>query len=68
MKKSAQARSVAKRHRLKTSDAAEQLDRAVTEIIQKLKSGRTARLPGLGTLEPGKPWKFRPETENSDDR
>ena len=68
MKKSVLARAVAKRNRLKTGDAADQVDRAVTQILQRLRSGQAARLPGLGTLEPGKPWRFRPERESRDDR
>jgi nucleoid DNA-binding protein len=68
MKKSVLAKAVAKRNRLKTGDAADQVDRAVTQIIRKLRGGEAARLPGLGTIEPGKPWKFRPERDPSDDR
>jgi nucleoid DNA-binding protein len=68
MKKSALAKAVAKRNRLKTGDAADQMDRAVTQIIQTLRSGQPARLPGLGTIRPGKSWTFRPEKESRDDR
>jgi nucleoid DNA-binding protein len=65
MKKSALAKAVAKRHKTKTGDAADQLDRAVTRVIQTLRSGQPARLPGLGTIKPGKPWTFLPETETA---
>ena len=42
------------------TEAAE-LDRVVTRIIRTLRSGKPARLPGLGTLKPGKQWTFLPE-------
>ncbi len=65
MKKSGLAKAVAKRNRLKTGDAADQVDRAVTQIIQKLRSGQPAKLPGLGTIQPGKPWTFRGEADDN---
>jgi hypothetical protein len=39
----------------------EQLDMAVNRIIRTLRGGKPARLPGLGTITPGKKWAFRPE-------
>ncbi|MGD0578823.1 MAG: hypothetical protein ABSC08_07835 [Bryobacteraceae bacterium] len=33
--------------------AADELDAAVHQILQKLKEGKPVRLPGLGTLRPG---------------
>jgi hypothetical protein len=33
--------------------AADRLDAAVHQILQKLKAGTSVRLPGLGTLRPG---------------
>jgi hypothetical protein len=33
--------------------AADELDAAVHQILQKLKRGKSVRLPGLGTLKPG---------------
>ena len=33
--------------------AADALDAAVHQILQKLKAGKPVRLPGLGTLRPG---------------
>lgn len=41
--------------------AADHMDRTVNQIIRALKSGQAARLPGLGTLKPGKRWTFREE-------
>jgi nucleoid DNA-binding protein len=61
MKKSDLAKDVAKRHGLKTGDAADQMDRVVNQIIRTLKAGRPARLPGLGTITPGKRWTFTQE-------
>jgi nucleoid DNA-binding protein len=61
MKKSDLAREVAKRKGLETADAADQMDRIVNQIIRKLKGGRPARLPGLGTITPGKHWTFQQE-------
>jgi hypothetical protein len=55
--------------------AADELDAAVHQILQKLKEGKTVRLPGLGTLRPGpehsavmteiiyRPTKGRPDGE-----
>ncbi len=61
MKKSDLAKDVAKRNGVNPGDAADQMDRVVTDIIRTLKGGQPARLPGLGTITPGKRWTFRPE-------
>ena len=61
MKKSDLARAVAKRHGVKTGDAADQLDRIVNQIIRTLRAGHPAHLPGLGTINPGKEWTFQQE-------
>jgi nucleoid DNA-binding protein len=61
MKKSDLARDIARRRGLKTGDAADQIDRVVNHIIRTLKAGRPARLPGLGTITPGKRWTFKQE-------
>ena len=65
MKKSELARAIAKQSRIKTGDAADHMDRAVTRIIRTLRKGNPAHLPGLGTLAPGnppgQPWTFQPE-------
>ena len=41
--------------------AADELDRVVNRIIRLLRSGKPLRLPGLGTITPGKEWTFQPE-------
>jgi nucleoid DNA-binding protein len=61
MKKQQLAREVAKRHGVKTGHAADEMDRVVNQIIRTLKRGRPARLPGLGTITPGKHWTFQQE-------
>ena len=61
MKKPELARAVARRSGVEKEAAADQMDRVVTRIIRTLRRGHPAYLPGLGTLEPGKPWRFRPE-------
>jgi nucleoid DNA-binding protein len=65
MKKSVLARNVARRQGVKTGVAADQMDRVVNQIIRMLKSGRPARLPGLGTITPGKEWTFQQERNES---
>jgi hypothetical protein len=61
MKKAELAHHEARRQRVAPGTAADQMDRAVTRIIRGLRGGRPAQLPGLGTIEPGKRWVFRPE-------
>jgi len=67
MKKSQLARIVARKHSIQTGVAADRVDRAVNRIIRALRRGQEARLPGLGTLIPGKTWEFQPDRE-SDER
>jgi hypothetical protein len=40
-------------HAVEPAAAADELDAAVHQILQKLKEGKTVRLPGVGTLRPG---------------
>jgi nucleoid DNA-binding protein len=61
MKKSALARDVARRRGVKPGDAADEMDRVVNQIVRTLKRGHPARLPGLGTITPGKRWSFLQE-------
>jgi hypothetical protein len=60
MKKSDLANELAKQRGMKSGAAADQMDRVVRNIVRTLRRGRTAHLPGLGTIAPGTPWKFRP--------
>jgi nucleoid DNA-binding protein len=61
MKKSDLAREVARRNGVGTGDAADQMDCVINQIIRALKRGRSAYLPGLGTITPGKHWTFKEE-------
>jgi nucleoid DNA-binding protein len=65
MKKAELANNEARRQRVAPEDAADQMDSAVNEIIRALRSGQPARLPGLGTIQPGKRWTFHPEKQRS---
>jgi len=60
MKKAELAIREARRQRVAPGNAADQMDRAVNQIIRTLRSGRPAELPGLGTIQPGKRWTFLP--------
>jgi nucleoid DNA-binding protein len=61
MKKAELANYEGRRQRVAPGNAADQMDRVVNEIIGALRSGRSAELPGLGTIHPGKRWVFHPE-------
>jgi hypothetical protein len=61
MKKSALTKEMARRNGGDAGHAADQLDSVVNAIIRTLRSGKAARLPGLGTITPGKQWTFLPE-------
>jgi len=62
MKKSDIAKKVARRQSEETA-AADQLDRVVNRVVRALKRGEEARLPGLGTISPGKVWAFQQEND-----
>jgi nucleoid DNA-binding protein len=51
MRKKEIAREVSRQTGMTRAEAADQVDRLVHEILRKLRSGESARLPGLGTLE-----------------
>ena len=61
MKKAQLAVQEGKRQQVEPGNAADQMDRAVNRIVQALRSGKEAELPGLGTIRPGKRWIFHPE-------
>jgi nucleoid DNA-binding protein len=61
MKKAELANNEARRLRVAPGNAADQMDRVVNQITRALRSGRSAELPGLGTIQPGKRWIFYPE-------
>jgi len=61
MKKSDLIRQMGREDGGDRGDAADRMDRAVTQIIRTLRRGKPARLPGLGTITPGKQWTFQAE-------
>jgi nucleoid DNA-binding protein len=61
MKKSDLIREVARQQGVAPGTAADQMDRAVSRLVRALREGRPARLPGLGTISPGKRWLFSEE-------
>jgi nucleoid DNA-binding protein len=61
MKKSDLIREVARQQGVAPGTAADQMDRAVSRLVRALRQGRPARLPGLGTISPGKRWTFSEE-------
>lgn len=62
MKKSQQlVREITRQNGGDAVDAADQMDRVVDRIIRILRGGKPARLPGLGTISPGKKWTFKQE-------
>lgn len=53
MKKAQLARRLAKESGITTAAAADQLDEILTRILLRVRQGRSASLPGLGTFIPG---------------
>jgi nucleoid DNA-binding protein len=43
--------------------AADQMDRTVNQIVQSLRKGNAAHLPGLGVITPGKRWILKEERD-----
>jgi nucleoid DNA-binding protein len=54
MKKTDLAGRLAQRRHITKAEAADQLDGVVHRILRKLRSGKPATLPGLGTISPGR--------------
>ncbi|MDE3198365.1 MAG: HU family DNA-binding protein [Acidobacteriota bacterium] len=63
MKSTAFIKRIARRHSIGSGLAADQVDRVVNQILRKLKRGEETRLPGLGTIQPGEPWGFLPDSD-----
>jgi nucleoid DNA-binding protein len=55
MRKPDLAKRLARHSGLTIGEAADQLDRAVHQIVRKLRKGQEAKLPGLGKFSPEKP-------------
>lgn len=60
MKKDDLMREIALKAKLSRADAADQLDRVVHEILQRVRKGQSATLPGLGSFIAGKDGPIRP--------
>jgi hypothetical protein len=41
------------------------MDRVVNRIVRMLRGGKAARLPGVGTIIPGKVWVFKAEPNDN---
>ncbi len=65
MKKRDLAARLARESGISKAAAADQLDRLVHDILQKLRKGQPASWPGLGTFLPGRKPTFRPEPKAS---
>ena len=63
MNKSELATRLARQSHVSKAEAADRVDRVVHQIILKLRKGKPARLPGLGSFFPGEQWGFRFDAE-----
>jgi nucleoid DNA-binding protein len=59
MKKVQLARQLAKETRMTAAAAADQVDRILHDIVQRVRKGHSASLPGLGTFRPGRKDDFQ---------
>ena len=68
MKKPELANRLARRSNSTVAEAADRLDRMIGEIVQKLKHGEQARLPGVGAFSRARNGKlfFQPERNTHD--
>lgn len=58
MKKEQLARRLAKECHVSPAAAADQLDRIVSDLLQRVRRGESASLPGLGTFQSGSQKEF----------
>jgi nucleoid DNA-binding protein len=63
MNKSELAKRLAKQKHLSRAEAADRVDRVVHQIVFKLRKGKPARFPGLGSFFPGEKRGFRFDSE-----
>jgi nucleoid DNA-binding protein len=68
MKKPELAKRMARRSGVSEAEAADQLDRVVHQILQKLRRGQEAPLPGLGKFRVGHDGKISFEQEAGKNR
>ena len=60
MKKEELTNEIARCSKMSRAAAADQLDRMVEEILQRVRRGEPADIPGLGILRPGEDVVFEP--------
>ena len=65
MKKTEIAKRMARRSGVSEAEAADQLDRVVYQILDKLRRGKEAPLPGLGRFHVGRNGKISFQREDS---
>ncbi len=59
MKKEQVARRLAKESRITEGAAADQVDRILSDLYERVRKGKSASLPGLGTFRPGRKQDFQ---------
>ena len=68
MKKRDLAKRIARTSKISKATAADRIDSVVHKILQNLRSGQKASLPGLGTLTPGPKPRFLEETTGKESK
>jgi hypothetical protein len=64
MKKEQVARRLAKESRITAGAAADQVDRILSDLQKRVRKGKSASLPGLGTFRPGRKQDFQFDKES----
>ena len=63
MKKTDLASKLARKRKISRAQAADRLDGLVHKILKTLRQGKTASLPGLGALQPGRQTRFQADAK-----
>jgi nucleoid DNA-binding protein len=64
MKKEQVARKLAKESRMTAGAAADQVDRILSDLQKRVRKGKSASLPGLGTFRSGRRQDFQFDKES----
>jgi nucleoid DNA-binding protein len=64
MKKEQVARKLAKESRMTAGAAADQVDRILSDLQKRVRKGKSASLPGLGTFRSGRKQDFQFDKES----
>jgi nucleoid DNA-binding protein len=64
MKKEQVARKLAKESRMTAGAAADQVDRILSDLQKRVRKGKSASLPGLGTFRSGRKRDFQFDEES----